>query len=315
MAAVSIDEKSYQHYLLDLEQQSATKIYDFSFRKHKNSLSSTTPVSFSASDGVEIPALLTLPTGVEPKNLPAIVSIHGGPASHKYWQYDHMNQFLANRGYAVLQVNFRGSTGYGKAFRALGYRNIGGTMQSDITDAANWLIEQGTADKNALAVMGVSYGGYSASLAMTRDAGLFKAGIVEAAVTDIVYQMDNNPFSWGLHGAELKRYFGDPEDHSDREIMKSRSPVNHANNADGAILLIHGKQDRVVGFEQAEEFEKALLRSDKQVNAHYLEKMGHSYHRWQDRVTRARLFEDFLAEHLGGRSGGRDWAEIAARYF
>ena len=120
------------------------------------------------------------------------------------------------------------------------------------------------------------------------------------AVTNVVCQMDNNPFSWGLHLDETKRYFGDPENEKDRGFMKERSPVTHAHKAQNPILLIHGKADRTVGFEQTEEFERALLESGKQVSAHYPEKLAHGYSRWQDRVTRARLLEDFLAEHLGG---------------
>jgi len=254
IAEVSVDEKAYQVYLLDLENKAATKIHDANFRRYKDSLSTTEPVNFQASDGTWIQGFLTLPVGVEPASLPAIISVHGGPASQVVWKYDHSDQFLANRGYAVFKINFRGSTGYGKAFRALGYGNFG-----------------------------TSYGGYSSALAMTRDAGTFAAGVVEMAVTDVVYQMDNNPHAWGLHLDEMKRYFGDP-----------------ANE---------------VGFEQSEEFERALLKSGKQVSAHYPEKMVHGYPRWQDRVTRARLLEDFLAEHLGGRTGGRDWAELAAKYF
>lgn len=127
--------------------------------------------------------------------------------------------------------------------------------------------------------------------------------------------MDNNPFSWGLHLDEVKRYFGDPESPQDRAVMKERSPISHVENAQDPIMLVHGKRDRVVGFEQTEEFERALQKAGKAVSAHYLEKSGHGYHRWQDRVTYARLVEDFLAEHLGGASGGRDWSEIAAKYF
>ncbi|WP_189587206.1 prolyl oligopeptidase family serine peptidase, partial [Mesorhizobium sp. M4B.F.Ca.ET.203.01.1.1] len=107
----------------------------------------TKPVSFKARDGLDIPAFLILPRGVEPKNLPAVVVIHGGPAQQEIWAYNNDYQFLANRGYAVLAVNFRGSTGYGKAFRAAGYGEIGKAMQNYIVDAANWLVRQGIADK------------------------------------------------------------------------------------------------------------------------------------------------------------------------
>ena len=214
-----------------------------------------------------------------------------------------------------MDVNFRGSTGYGKAYAAAGHGQVGRSMQTDITDAANWLISEGIADKNSMAVIGASYGGYSSALAMTRDAGIFKAGIVEVAVTDVVYQMDNNPFSWGLSLEAMRRYFGDPKLESDREIMRQNSPINHVQTTQGPILLLHGKLDQVVGFEQSEEFERALNDAGKDVKAFYFGKEGHGYGRWQSRVERARMIENFLAEHLGGRNGNYDWAETAAEYF
>lgn len=211
-------------------------------------------------------------------------------------------------------MNFRGSTGYGKAFRAAGYGEIGKAMQDDIVDAANWLVGQGIADKSNMAVMGGSYGGYSAALAMTRDPGVFKAAIVDYGVMDIAYQMQNNPFSWGLHLDEMKRYFGDPGNEASLAEMRERSPSTHAANVQGAILITAGKQDQIVGFEQTEEFEGALKAAGKDVTAVYFDKEGHGYDRWQTKLRRARLIEDFLAKHLGGRSGGFDYTEIAAEY-
>ncbi|TJW45328.1 MAG: S9 family peptidase [Mesorhizobium sp.] len=307
-------EQSFEYFLYDLEKGESTKIGEYDFRRHKDALAETRPVSFKARDGLEIPAFLTLPHGIEPKNLPAIVIIHGGPAQQEVWAYNHDYQFLANRGYAVLAVNFRGSTGYGKNFRAAGYGQFGKAMQDDIVDAANWLVGEGIADKANMAVMGGSYGGYSAALAMTRDPGLFKAAIVEYGVTDIAYQMQNNPFSWGLHLDEVKRYFGDPNNKADLDEMRQRSPLTHAANVQGAILITAGKEDRIVGFEQSEEFERALKAAGKDVTGVYFEKEGHGYNRWQTKVKRARLIEDFLAKHLGGRTGSFDYTELAAEY-
>lgn len=307
-------EQSFEYFLYDLEKGKATKIAEYDLRKHKNALAETKPVSFKARDGLVIPAFLILPRGVEPKKLPAVVVIHGGPAQQEIWAYNNDYQFLANRGYAVLSVNFRGSTGYGKAFRAAGYGEIGKAMQDDIVDAANWLVGQGIADKSNMAVMGGSYGGYSAALAMTRDPGVFKAAIVDYGVMDIAYQMQNNPFSWGLHLDEMKRYFGDPGSEAGLAEMRERSPSTHAANVQGAILITAGKQDQIVGFEQSEEFEEALKAAGKDVTAVYFDKEGHGYDRWQTKLRRARLIEDFLAKHLGGRSGGFDYTEIAAEY-
>lgn len=312
--SVSRNEEPFQYFLFDLEAGIARFIADSSFTRHRDGLAKTKPVSFVARDGRLIPAFLTLPHGAEPKNLPTVVLIHGGPAERDIWQLDYRKQFLANRGYAVLSVNFRGSIGYGRSFQEAGYGQYGEAMEDDIIDAANWIVAQGIADRNAMAVMGASYGGYAAALAMTRDPGIFKAAVVESAVLDVKYQMQNNPFAWGLFLDEMKRYFGDPDKAEDLQKMVERSPISHADDVDGAILLTAGKEDRVVGFEQSEEFERALKSAGKDVQSVYFEKEGHGYRRWQTDIKRARILEDFLARTIGGRTGNFDFAEIAADY-
>ncbi|MEI3853660.1 MULTISPECIES: alpha/beta hydrolase family protein [unclassified Ensifer] len=312
--SISRDEAPFQYFLFDLQKGKSTQIGNSSFQRNKEKLARTKPVQFAARDGRMIPALLTLPRGVDPHGLPTIVLVHGGPGDRDVWQFDYQKQFLANRGYAVLSVNFRGSTGYGRAFQEAGYRQYGKAMQDDIADAANWLVATGIADRQALAVMGGSYGGYAAALAMTRDPGVFKAAIAEYGVMDVKYQMQNNPFAWGLSLDRVKRYFGDPENAQDLHEMVDRSPVSHVDKVEGAILLTAGKEDRVVGFEQSEEFERALKAAGKNVKAVYFEKEGHGYRRWQTEVQRARILEDFLARTLGGRTGNYDLAETAAKY-
>jgi dipeptidyl aminopeptidase/acylaminoacyl peptidase len=306
--------QSIEYFLYDLHEQSAMKLGEDALHNHSDALAETRPASFKARDGLEIPALLTTPRGVPAKNLPAIVVIHGGPAMQDVWGYNDNYQFLANRGYAVLSVNFRGSTGYGKAFRAAGYGEAGKGMQDDIVDAANWLVEEGIADKANMAVMGFSYGGYSAALAMTRDPGLFKAAIVESAILDVPYQMENYPAFWELSLDEMSRYFGDPDNPDDLEKMREISPQTGASHVEGAILLTVGELDTIVGVEQTKEFQHALEAAGKDVTAVYFDDEEHGYAYWQTKIERARLIEDFLAEHLGGRSGGFDYAELAAKY-
>jgi dipeptidyl aminopeptidase/acylaminoacyl peptidase len=138
-----------------------------------------------------------VPAAVQADRLPAIILLHGWPAEHDIWKVDREKQFLASRGYGVLSVNFRGSTGYGRAFQAAGYREFGRSMQDDVSDAAAWLVNQRLADPKAIAAMGSSYAGYSAALAMTQDPPLFSAAILEHAVTDLKYQMEKQSFSLG----------------------------------------------------------------------------------------------------------------------
>ncbi|MCC5781190.1 S9 family peptidase [Nitratireductor sp. B36] len=287
-------------FLLDVQSGTKEELGSTPLKKWARYLSPMIPKTIHARDGLKLPAFLTLPKNRPPEKLPAVVMIHGGPASHYRYGFDADVQMLANRGYAVLQVNFRGSTGYGKAFRAAGYGEAGRAMQDDIVDAAKWLVENGTADPNRMAVMGGSYGGYSAALAMTRDPGLFKAAIVESAVLDLRYQMQNNPFSWALGRDELERYFGNPDDEAELEEMWRRSPLTQASRTEGAILLMAGKRDTVVGFEQSEAFERALKQAGKSVQALYHEDEAHSVIDPEALLKRARAIESFLAEQLGG---------------
>lgn len=291
---LSYDGGFWENKLFDPENNSIVDIGQSRFSRHNPILATSTQVRFDASDGLTIPAILTRPKTKENVGpLPTIINIHGGPASFEATGYRGIDQFLANRGYVVLSVNFRGSTGYGKAFRAAGYGELGQKMQSDISDAAKWLIAEGVADADNIAVMGGSYGGYSAALAMTRDPGLFKVGIVDYAVTDIPYQMTNNPFAWGLNLDEMKRYFGDPDKPEELEKMRERSPSFHANNVHGPILLSHGKLDNIVGFEQTENFARALKDAGKEFDVHYFEKEQHGYSRWQSKVVYWRRVENF----------------------
>jgi len=310
VVCLSLSEAGYQTYFLNLETGEKHKLYEDKIAKHKENLGVTKPVSIKARDGLELQAYLTTQRGLKPENLPTIINVHGGPAEHVVWKYDHFKNFLASRGYAVLDVNFRGSTGFGKKFQQEGFKNVGRTMQTDILDSAAWLIEQGISETNNIGIMGASYGGYSAALAMTREGGTFVAGVVEMAVTDIEYQMRNNPFAWGLSLGLQKRYFGDVENSNDNSYMQMVSPINNIESAQGAILVLHGKKDPVIGFEQSEEFVSALSKAGKQVKAHYFEEGEHGYVRWQDELNRARTIERFLADHLGGRRGRLDWSVI-----
>lgn len=311
-ATLSPDAISYTYHLFDLETGSEKQLSEFSFRRaYKDRLVKTKEVWIPARDGMDIHALLLRPKGVSGP-APLVVGVHGGPASHTIWQYHHYRQFLVNRGYAFLSVNFRGSTGFGKAYQAAGFGEYGRAMQDDLVDAANWAVAEGIADPKAMAIIGGSYGGYAAAMGMTRDAGVFKAGIVEHAVLDVPYQMRNNPFAWGLTPEYTERYFGDVKDAGDLQTMQDLSPVTHVDKIQGHILVVAGKQDRIVGFEQSEAFIAAARDAGKELEEQIFEDEGHGVGRWQNKIRHARKVEDFLAQHLGGQSGGWDYIETAA---
>ena len=310
----SPEAKSYSYVLFDLETKTTKKLGEFSFRKrHLAKLAETQEVVVRARDGLPLPSLLMLPPGTAGP-VPMIVQVHGGPASHMQWEYHHFHQFLVNRGYGVLAVNFRGSTGYGRKFQAAGFGEFGRAMQTDIYDAANWAVEQGFADPDAMAVLGGSYGGYASAMAATDPESPFSAAIIERAVLDFPYQMKNNPFAWRLNEVYMERYFGSADDAEDLVTMAQYSPITRAQNLSMPVLLIAGKRDRIVGFEQTEEFLDKLPEGKFEIDSLIFEDEGHGVDRWQNKIRRARQIEDFLAGQLGGRSGGWDYIEIAAEY-
>lgn len=312
-AAVSPNEQSYIYLLIDMQNREYEILGEFHFRRFKEALVASRAVAITARDGLEIPAILARPKNVDGP-IPFVVRIHGGPASHFSIGYEHEVQFLANRGYGVLSVNFRGSTGFGKKFEEAGFRQFGRAMQDDIADAARWLVSEGLADLDALIAMGISYGGYSAALAMTRDPDLFDAAIVEFPVLDVEFQSKNYPEFWENGLDHWQRYFGDPKNEADLALMREFSPSNLVDQLHGPILLIGGELDPVTDVAQAKSFEAAAREQGKSVEAHYFANAGHGATHWRDKFKRARLIEDFLAEHAGGRSGGLDWVELVPSF-
>lgn len=312
-ATVSPNAKSYEYLLFDLDRGVETKLGVFSFRERNlASLAETKEITITSRDGLELPSLLVTPVGVDGP-VPTIIEVHGGPATHLDWQYHHFRQFLANRGYAVVAVNYRGSTGFGSAFQEAGYRAFGREMQDDLVDAAQWAIDQGIADPNAFAINGGSYGGYASAMAILQDNTLFKTAIIEHAMLDVAYQSQYPPHSWGLTLPLWTRYFGDPKVEGDLAQMRTYSPITHVDALNAPVLLVAGKRDSVVGYEQTEAFVEAARANNKEVELLLFEDEGHGIHKWQSNVIHARTVEDFLHEHLGGRSGGWDWIEVAAQ--
>lgn len=299
--ALSPAGKSWVFLLIDLETKSYRLLGESFFRAYKDHLPSERVVTFSARDGLDIPAVLTLPKGVS-EPIPFVVHIHGGPADISYSGYTLDTQFLVNRGYGVLSVNFRGSTGFGKAFQAKGFKEFGRAMQDDIADAALWLVEEGLADPDALIAMGMSYGGYSAALAMTRDPGLFDAAIVEFPMLDVEFQSKYHPWNWKRQMQFWTRYFGKLDNPDDVAQMRKYSPVNRVADLHGPVLILGGERDQVTAIQQVRDFELAAQEAGKEIKVHYFPNAGHGLRYWRYRLTRARLIEGFLAEQAGGRA-------------
>jgi dipeptidyl aminopeptidase/acylaminoacyl peptidase len=251
-------------------------------------------VAYPARDGLMIPAYLTIPRGLEPKRLPVIVCPHGGPGERNYRRFDPEMQFLANRGFAVFQMNFRGSSGYGDQFRERGYRQWGLAMQDDVTDGVKWLIAQGIADPDRIGVYGSSYGGYAALMALVKTPELFRAGASYAGVSSLPTLLSDD--QWYMLEDVDKRQIGGGW--SDRQRLKDTSPVYNAARIRAPVLLAHGEDDERVHVKHSRMMAKALRSAGKEVE--YLE-FPHEHHGFLLEENRLRFYDRlgaFFEKHL-----------------
>ncbi len=259
------------------------------------------PVKYKARDGEVIHAYLTLPVGEQKKNLPLVVLPHGGPFVRDLWGFDPWAQFFANRGYAVLQMNYRGSPGYGTEFLAKGKREIGRGMQTDIDDGTRWAITQGIANPARIAIVGGSFGGYSALFALGRSPELYRCGISINGVTDwatIFKEWKTEEYKFAY--AHFREWIGDPK--HDATFLASISPVNFADKITAPVLIAQGKDDRIVPPKQARKMMEALEKAGRKPEVIYFDD-GHGFQKEKNRTQLLRAIEAFLAKNLGPNSG------------
>lgn len=271
-------------------------------KKVENSLASMTPVSYKSSDGLEIPAYLTLPVGAKGENLPVVVLVHGGPKGPRdFWGYNAEVQFLANRGYAVLQPNFRASGGYGKQFLNAGDLQWGKLMQDDITYGVKYLIEKGIADPAKVAIMGGSYGGYAtlAGLAFTPD--LYVCGVDIVGPSNIFTLLESIPPYWEAGRAFLYGMVGDPNTDEGKERIREASPLFSVDKISKPLLIIQGSNDPRVKQAEADQIVIALRDKGKKVDYLLAKDEGHGFAKPLNRMAMYAEVEKFLAEILGGR--------------
>ena len=277
------------------------------------------PVRFQARDGLTINGYLTLPPGVPARGLPMVLLVHGGPWARDGWSASGnsrgLQQFLANRGYAVLQLNYRGSTGYGRAFMEKAVGEFAGRMHDDLVDGVRWAVQQGVADPARVAVWGASYGGYAALLGATLTPEVFACAVDVVGVSDLARLLETAPPYWALGLPWWKRYVGDPADPVQRKAMDARSPVYMAANARVPILVMHGVNDVRVKLEQSQRMVQALREHGKTVRFVTFGGDGHGNYKWNNNLKMYRETEDFLAGCLGGRSAGFDYYQLGAWAF
>ncbi|MCB0760194.1 MAG: S9 family peptidase [Flavobacteriales bacterium] len=285
------------YYLYDFERNALTLIEEVSTWLNEDHLCKMESVEYRSRDGLTIHGYLTLPVGVEARNLPVVVNPHGGPWARDYWGFNPEVQFLANRGYAVLQMNFRGSVGYGRAFWEASFKQWGKAMQDDISDGVQWLIDQGIADPKRVAIYGGSYGGYAtlSGLAFTPD--LYACGIDYVGVSNLFTFMKTIPPYWEQYLEMMYEMVGHPE--QDQELLESASPVFHADRIVVPLLIAQGARDPRVNVEESNQMVAAMQERGIEVEYLVEEEEGHGFRNEENRFAFYRAMEQFLQQHLG----------------
>jgi dipeptidyl aminopeptidase/acylaminoacyl peptidase len=271
-------------------------------------------VRYKARDGVEISAYLTLPKGVAAKNLPVVINPHGGPWGRDSWGFNGEVQFLANRGYAVLQPNFRGSAGFGKKFLNLGNDQWGtGTMQHDLTDGVKWLVAQGIADPKRIAIMGGSYGGYATLAGVAFTPELYAAGVSIVGPSSITTLLQSIPPYWEPIRKMFAVRVGDLEDPKDMERMRAQSPLYSADKIKAPLLVIQGANDPRVKKAESDQIVVAMRDRGRPVEYLVAPDEGHGFAGRMNNLATYAKVEEFLAKHLGGRNQKEVRPEIRDR--
>ncbi len=280
----------------------------------ESALSPMQAIRYKSSDGLEIPAYLSLPKGREAKKLPVVVLVHGGPKGPRdYWGYDPEVQFLCNRGYAVLQPNFRASGGYGKAFLNAGDLQWGLLMQDDITWGVKYLIEQGIADPTRVAIMGGSYGGYATLAGLAFTPALYACGVDIVGPSNLFTLLESIPPYWEAGRAFLYGMVGDPATEAGKQRIREASPLFHADKIRRPLLIIQGANDPRVKKAEADQIVVALREKKHPVKYLLANDEGHGFAKPVNKMAMYAAVEEFLAEHLGGRYQTERSVEVAER--
>ena len=257
------------------------------------------PITYQSRDGLTIHGYLTKPLGVLHKQLPLVVIPHGGPSSRNGWGFNSEAQFLANRGAAVLQVNFRGSTGYGKAFWKAGFKEWGKAMQNDITDGVLWLIKRGIVDKERVAIYGGSYGGYAALAGATFTPELYACAVSYVGPSNLFTLLASIPPYWEPLREMEYEMIGDPV--KDKDLLTAVSPVFHADKIRIPLMVAQGANDPRVKKAESDQIVDAAKKNGADVVYMIKDNEGHGFHNEENRFDFYRAMEEFFQKHLGLR--------------
>ncbi|MBM3403351.1 MAG: S9 family peptidase [Bacteroidetes bacterium] len=287
------------YYLYDKNTDKMEKISDVSPWLEESNMGQQFPIEYKSRDGLTIHGYLTLPKGYTVEtagDLPVVVNPHGGPWARDSWGFNPEVQFLANRGYAIFQPNFRGSTGYGRAFWEVSFKQWGKTMQEDITDGVNWLISQGIADKDRIAIYGGSYGGYATLMGLVKDPELYAAGVDYVGVSNLFTFMQTIPPYWKPYLDMMYEMVGDPS--KDSLLMAENSPALQAEKIVRPLFIAQGANDPRVNKAESDQMVEALKKRGITVEYLVKDNEGHGFHNEENRFDFYRAMEKFLGQHL-----------------
>jgi dipeptidyl aminopeptidase/acylaminoacyl peptidase len=306
LVAYDNDEGPVAYYAYNRDTKKGDLLFVNRPKLAEYTLARMEPVVIKARDGVELVSYLTLPIGVEPKNLPFVLNVHGGPWARDSWGYDSEAQWFANRGYATLQVNFRGSAGLGKNFLNAGNLEWGAKMQDDLTDAVKWAIAKGIADPKRVCIYGGSYGGYATLAGLVFTPDLYACGVDIVGPSNIKTLFASIPPYW----APLKKMFtlrvGDAE--NDEAINKKISPLFHVDKVKVPLIIAQGANDPRVNIKESDQMVEAMRAKGLPVTYVVYTDEGHGFARPDNRLDFYGRVDEFLAKHLGGRMEA--WQEI-----
>jgi dipeptidyl aminopeptidase/acylaminoacyl peptidase len=302
LIAFNVDAGSVTYFMYDRAAKSGRLLFEARPALSGYELAAMEPFSFTARDGLVVHGYLTFPPGLGRENLPAVVNVHGGPQVRDAWGYNPEAQWLANRGYLCVQVNYRGSTGYGKAFVAAGDREWGGKMHDDLIDAVDHVVSQGWADRSKVAIYGGSYGGYAALVGAAFTPDVFCCAVDIVGPSNLKTLLETIPPYWAPMIAQLYRRVGNPE--TDQEFLWSRSPLSRAHDIRIPLLIAQGANDPRVKQAESEQIVAALTEAG--IDHEYLlfPDEGHGFAKPENRIKFYTAAEKFLARYLGGRHEG-----------
>jgi len=299
LIAFTDDAGPVRYYAYDRSTRTGSFLFDSRPELARYELARMEPFSFTTRDGLTVHGYVTFPPGGGRSGLPAVLDVHGGPQARDVWGWNPEAQWFANRGYLCIQVNYRGSTGYGKAFVSAGDREWGAKMHDDLLDAVGYVVQQGWADRDRIAIYGGSYGGYAALVGAAFTPDVFRCAVDIVGPSNLQTLLETIPPYWAPAKAQLYKRVGNPE--TDQEFLWSRSPLSRVRDIRIPLLIAQGANDPRVKQAESEQIVAALAEAGIDYEYMLFPDEGHGFAKPENRIKFYAAAERFLAKYLGGR--------------